>query len=320
MRTLLITRGQVEALLDPLTINAPLREAFTHYSKEKEFRGLRVRSDLPSSGTATVLFPGLGAGIPAYTVKVHSKFPEANPAIRGVLCLHDLASGDLLAVMDSTYITAVRTGLSGAIAADVLANPGAHTVAVLGAGVQGRQQLTSLSSLRPLELVRVYDTVPEIAQEFSEEMTLKFGIAVEPTDSVSEAVRNAGIVLAATWAREPLIESGMLSTGAHVTTLGADEPGKVEVSADVIRSALFFCDDAELAVEMGALAGAGLSKVQVAAELGEVLAGTHPGRSSAEQVTIYGGVGLAFQDAVCAWNVYRAAIEKGLGEEIDFLS
>jgi ornithine cyclodeaminase len=320
MRTLLITRGQVEALLDPAAIADPLRRGFIEYSREKRSRGLRVRSDLPSPGTATVLFPGIVAGMPVYTVKVHSKFPEQRPAIRGVLCLHDLEKGDLLAVMDSTHLTAVRTGFTGALAADVLASPGADTIAVLGAGVQGRRQLMSLASFRPIRRVTVYDTADGVAEQFSTEMQHQLGVAVEPVSSPESAVRGAGIVLIATWAREPLLQPGMLSQGAHVTTLGADEPGKVEVSREVICSASFFCDDSDLAVEMGALASTGLTRDQVAAELGEVLAGRHPGRTSADEVTIYGGVGLAFQDAVCAWQVYQAAVQNGVGQAIDFLA
>ena len=258
--------------------------------------------------------------MPVYTVKVHSKFPDQKPAIRGVLCLHDLQSGRLLSVMDSTHLTAVRTGLSGALAADALARPDADAVAILGAGVQGRHQLTSLASLRVIKHVRVYDTAEGVSQRFAADMKLQLGVNVEPAPTAAAAVQGAGIVLAATWAREPLIQAGMLSAGSHITTLGADEPGKIEVSGEVISSSLFFCDDASLAVEMGALAGAGLSRDQVAAELGQVLAGDHPGRTSGDQVTIYGGVGLAFQDAVCAWHVYQAAREKGIGLEIDFLA
>jgi ornithine cyclodeaminase/alanine dehydrogenase-like protein (mu-crystallin family) len=258
-------------------------------------------------------------GVPAYTVKVHAKYPDRNPAIRGVLCLHAADSGDLLAVMDSTHLTAVRTGMTGALAADVLARPDADTVAVLGAGVQGRQQLASLAAFRPLEHVRVYDLAADVAIQFASEMARELRISVEPVSSVAQAVQGAGIVLAATWAREPIVRPDMLAPGTHITTLGADEPGKVEVAAAVIRESLFICDDADLAVEMGALAGAGLLKDVVAAELGDVLAGRHPGRTSPEQVTVYGGVGLAFQDAVCAWAIYQAAREQGVGQTIDFL-
>ena len=319
-RTLLLNRSEVEALLDPGALVPKLRGAFVDYSARADGRARRVRSTLPGPGTATVLFPGVAPGIPAYTVKVHAKFPRQQPAIRGVLCLHDAETGDLLAVMDSTHLTSVRTGLAGALAAHVLARPDADVAAIVGAGMQGVQQLRSLAALRPLRLVRSYDVVAERAASFARTMTAGLGIPVEAAESLSAALREAGIVLVATWAREPFILPGMLAPGAHVTTLGADEPGKAEVSAEVIRDALFVCDDRALAVEMGALGGVGLGPEAVGAELGEVLAGARPGRTSPEQLTVYGGVGLAFQDVVAAWAVYQAARRLGAGREIDFLA
>ena len=319
-RTLLLNRSEVEALLDPGALVPKLRGAFVDYSARADGRARRVRSTLPGPGTATVLFPGVAPGIPAYTVKVHAKFPRQQPAIRGVLCLHDAETGDLLAVMDSTHLTSVRTGLAGALAAHVLARPYADVAAIVGAGMQGVQQLRSLAALRPLRLVRSYDVVTERAASVARTITAGLGLPVEAAESLSAALREAGIVLVATWAREPFILPGMLAPGAHVTTLGADEPGKAEVSAEVIREALFVCDDRALAVEMGALGGVGLGPEAVGAELGEVLAGVHPGRTSPEQLTVYGGVGLAFQDVVAAWAVYEAARRIGAGREIDFLA
>jgi ornithine cyclodeaminase len=102
-------------------------------------------------------------------------------------------------------------------------------------------------------------------------------------------------------------------------TLGPDEPGKAELSAEVIRGSLFICDDRALAAKLGALRGVGLGPDAVAAELGDVFAGRHPGRTSSEQLTVYGGVGLAFQDAVAAWQVYEKAIDRGIGRRLDFL-
>jgi ornithine cyclodeaminase len=267
-----------------------------------------------------VLFPGTAAGIPAYTVKVHAKFPEEIPAIRGVLCLHATANGDLLAVMDSTYLTAVRTGVSGALAAHVLARPDADSVAVIGAGVQGTFQLRALATLRPVRQVRVFDTVPDRADSFARTMSDELDVAVQAVLSAAAAVERAGIVLVATWSRTPFLSRRMLAAGAHVTTLGADEPGKAEVDAELIRTGLFVCDDRTLAVELGAVGGVGLGPDAIDAELGDVLGGKHTGRTSPDQVTIYGGVGLAFQDAVAAWCVYENATARGIGREVDFLS
>jgi len=231
-----------------------------------------------------------------------------------------IATGGLLAVMDSTYLTALRTGIAGALAAHVLARHDADHVAIVGAGVQGAFQLRSLSKLRPLRRVWVYDIVPERAGAFAQTMGEELDVPVEAASSVAAAVRQAEIVLAATWSRSPFLHAGMLPAGAHITTLGPDEPGKAEVGADLIRDGLFVCDDRALAVELGAVGGVGLGPDAVEAELGEVLSGGHPGRTSPEQITIYGGVGLAFQDAVVAWQLYEAARTRRVGSEIDFLT
>ena len=319
MRTLLLTRSETAALLDPPSLVPALSSAFVAYSAAKTERPRRVRAGLGSRGTSTVLFPGTAPGVPAYTVKVHAKVPGEDPAIRGVLCLHDAASGALLAIMDSTHLTAVRTGLVGALAAHVLARAEAGEAAVIGAGVQGAQQLRSLAALRPLRRASVYDVAAGKAEAFARALGDELGLPIEATTSVESAVAKADLVLAATWAREPFLAAEMVRPGAHVTTLGADEPGKAEVCAELIRRALFVCDDRALAVEMGALGGVGLGAEAAAAELGEVLAGRHPGRTRPEEITVFGGVGLAFQDAVAAWAIYRAARRAGAGREIDFL-
>jgi ornithine cyclodeaminase len=236
------------------------------------------------------------------------------------VCLHDIHTGALLAVMDSTHLTAMRTGVAGALAADVLARRDADNVAVVGAGVQGTYQLRALARMRTIRQVWVFDTVPDRADTFASRMMTELAIPVHATNSVAEAARHALIILVATWATTPFIEKDMLLRGAHVTTLGADEPGKAEVSADVIGTGLFVCDDRELAVELGALRGAGLGPDAVAAEFGDVLSGRHPGRTSPDQITVYAGVGLAFQDAVAACQVYETARDRGWRRRLDFLA
>jgi ornithine cyclodeaminase/alanine dehydrogenase-like protein (mu-crystallin family) len=319
MDTLLLRRSEVMHLLDPVAVIPLLRAAFQAYSLDRTTPAQRVRSPLPGPGTAMILVPGLAPQIPAYTVKVHAKFPEQRPTIRGVLHLHDIQTGQLLAVMDSTYLTAVRTGIAGALAADVLARGDAATVAIVGAGAQGRQLLRSFAHMRQLEHVWVFDTSADAAQTYARELAeaLQLPIAIAPT--VAEAVAQADVVFTATWSRQPFLFPGMLRPGAHITTLGPDEPGKCEVDAALIQRGLFVCDDRDLAVAMGAIGGAGLSAAAIDAELGEVLAAAHPGRTSPEQITIYGGVGLAFQDLVVAWQVYQRAQQQGIGARIDFL-
>ena len=322
MTTLLLTRSEVESLLKPGNILSELRDAFRAYSLSRSIPAQRARSPLPTDepGSVTVLFPGLTPGIPAYTVKIHAKFPQQQPAIKGVLHLHDLETGRLLAIMDSTYLTAVRTGLAGAIAADTLARADAGRVAIIGAGAQGEVQLRCLALVRTLRQVRVFDTLAGRAEAYARRLAPMIRVPILPASTLREAVQDADIIVTATWAREPFLFADMLAPGAHITTLGPDEPGKCEVDAGIIQDGLFVCDDRDLAVSMGAIAGAGLSGDAIHAELGEIIAGLRPGRTDETQITIYGGVGLAFQDLVAAWHLYQQALKKPIGRKISFLS
>lgn len=319
METLLLSRSEIQQLHDPVSVMAGLRAAFQEYSLERRAAAQRVRAPLPASGSAHVLVPGLAGSIPAYSVKVNAKYPDRYPSIRGILLLHDLATGALLAVMDATYITAVRTGLGGALAADVLARSDARVAAIVGAGIQGEFQLRCLTRVRPIERVAVFDLAPERARAFARRMSAELEVTVIPTESIAQAVAEADIIVTATYAHEPFLFPGMVRAGVHITTVGPDEPGKCEVSADLIRRATFACDDRDLAVTMGAIGGAGLGPEAIHAELGEVLAGVRSGRTTPEQITIYGTVGLAFQDLVAAWQIYLAAQAMGNTRAIDFL-
>lgn len=319
MSTLVLTRSEVAALLEPLHLLDTIRQGFIS-AAGASIAPLRARSALSQNGTtATVLFPGLLPGIPAYSVKVHAKFPDETPAIRGLIHLFGVETGALLAVMDSGHLTALRTAAAGAVAADALARPDAGHVALIGAGVQNAWQLELLAHVRPLHTVTVYDTAPLKTGLFVRRLADKTEAKLVPADSLVEALADADIVVAATWAKESFLYPDLLKPGAHVTTLGADEPGKREVSAELILKSRFFCDDRALALQMGAVGNVGLDSGAISGELGEVLAGQQPGRIG-DAFTVYGGVGLAWMDLAAAWSVYRTALNVGVGQRVDFLA
>ena len=320
--TLILNRAEIEALMSPHEALEPMRDAFRLYSTQRTVPTLRVPSPLPPPAPpdagAMILVPGVVAGIPAYTVKVHAKHPRRDPAIQGVIILSSLETGATLAILESGFLTALRTGLAGAIAADVLARPDVRTVGIVGAGVQGILQLEMLLLVRPISGARVYDVSPDRARDFAARHSSRLGIEIEPADKLTTALRYADIVVTATWANEAFLHPGMVGSGTHITTLGADQPAKAEVSADLLRSSLFICDDRDLTIMMGAAGGAGLGREVIDAELGEVIAGVHPGRTEPGQITIFGSVGLAFQDLVVAWLAYRGALNRGIGHRVDF--
>ncbi len=320
--TLLLTRSEVAALLNGRELLAALRPAFVAYSLNRTIPARRYPVALPPPAPrgagGMVLAPGLIDGIPAYTVKVHAKFPAQSPAVRGLLLLHDLGTGQLLAVMDSAHLTGIRTAAASVLAADVLARPEAGDVALIGAGAQAALHVPLLSEAHTIRRVRVFDTSPERTEIFCRTHETKTQ-PLEPAATLEAAIKGADWIVTATWATHPFLNSAMISPGAHITTLGPDGPGKCEVSADVLRRARFFCDDRDLCLSMGAAAGAGLGADAIHGELGEVIAGRVPGRTSPQDITVFGSVGLAFQDLAAAWQVYQRALERKAGREVDWL-
>ncbi|MER5939183.1 NAD(P)-binding domain-containing protein [Streptomyces sp. NPDC001928] len=309
--TLVLTRSDLEAVLAPGACLEVLRDGFLR-ARDAAVAGQRVRTDLPFPGTATALIPGVLPGIEAYTVKVNAKFPGARPALRGVICLHSGRDGELLALLDSATVTAWRTGLAAALGTHALAGPG-DVLGVVGAGAQAELMVRGLAQLRPHRELVVHDTDAERAEAFAARHA---GRAVT---SATEVAAAADTVLLATWARSPLLGLSDTRKGQHFTSLGADEPGKQELSADLLRAALLVVDDRELAASMGVLAAAELPASAADATLADVLRGDHPGRASAESRTVYAPVGLPWQDLALSWAAYRAAEREGLGRRVDLL-
>ena len=312
--TLLLSRSDLQRLLDIRECLDALRRGFL--AAPPSIAAQRVRTDLPGPGTATALIPGLAEGIPAYTVKVNAKFPAAQPALRGVVCLHDAGSGELLALLDSATVTAWRTGLAAALATDVLARSPAPAVAVIGAGAQADLVLRGLATLREWHHLTVCDLNAGRARQFAGRHPGRPAtVAADPRD----AARDADIVVLATWSRTPLLDAGDITGGAHITSLGADEPGKAELSPALLRTGRLIVDDVALAMSSGALGTAGLSAADVAGTLSQVIRGTIPGRQAEADITIYPPVGLPWQDLVLAWLAYRRAQAAAMGEPFDFL-
>lgn len=324
MDTLVLTRSEIERILVPSALLAALRDAFAAYSTMRTIDSMRIpvplpKESVPAGASGMLLAPGLVPGIPAYSVKVHAKFPGTDPAIRGVLVLHDLSTGVPLAIMESSYLTALRTSLAGALGADVLAVPDARCAAIVGAGVQGRSQLAALRMVRPIEAVRVFDVSTDAVTRFVHDPVCK-DLAVTAAESLEDVLDGAQIVITATWAQSPFLHQRHLRPGMHITTLGADQPGKCEVSADALAAAVLVVDDRKLALEMGAAGGARLGMESIHAELGEVIAAKRTGRESPDQVTVFGSVGLAFQDLVAGWLAYNLALEQKIGRRVDLLA
>ena len=282
-----------------------------------------LRSAPPGQAVLELAFPGLLPGIEATSVRVRGSAPVGGPAggpgaRHGVVHLYARETGALLAILDAGHLTALRTGVVGALAADVLARPESSRVALLGAGPAASLQLKSLRLVRSLQHVRVYDENPARSLELAGRLYSALNLPMRPALSVEEAVEDADIVLITMAAPEPFLLPGMLRGGTHVTVGEPEAPGLATVSAGLLRQSLVVGDHRALHASLGVAASVGLGAEVLHAELGEILAGVRPGRGDAGQVTVFSSVGLPFQDLVAAWHVYLGARGDDTVPRVDF--
>jgi ornithine cyclodeaminase len=299
MRSLVLARSDVVRHLDALTLMGWLREGFIAHSQPER----------AASEQTVIRYPGRQEVIPVWGRLAFDRLPGTDGEAIPLLQLFDADSDRLLAVLHAAQLTSITSAVSCAIAADALARPEAARVAVIGAGAHAGAQLKSLRLVRTVEHIRVYDQDLIRMAEFAERMYRELSVPVRMADSSEEAVSDADIVLAVTDSGQPFLFPGMVGAGCHLTSVGANITGHQELAANLIRQSRFFCDDRKRALAPDALPSMGLGADVIAAELGEVLAQTQPGRTSPEEITLFAAYGLPHQVLTAAWLVYQGARE-----------
>lgn len=302
-----------------------MKEAFEELSAGRVTMPARTRVDVPASGGTTLFMPSHASRFGRIGVKVVSVFgsnrEKGLPAIQGVVFLLDDETGTPLAVLDGTYLTALRTGATSGAATDLLARADATTAAVLGAGVQGRTQLEAVCAVRSIRKAWVHDLVPETAKTFAEEMSTALSVEVTVASSSNQAVQGADIVCAATVSSTPVFADADLASGAHVKAVGSYKPEVQEIPAETVLRALVVVDHRESALEETGdliipIQRGLMTDTDIHAELGEIVAGTALGRTSAGQVTLFKSVGVAIQDLAAGARVLEEAQARDLGQVV----
>ncbi|MCX6561026.1 MAG: ornithine cyclodeaminase family protein [Candidatus Aminicenantes bacterium] len=243
------------------------------------------------------------------------------PAIQGVIILFDGTNGTPLAVMDSIEITILRTGAATAAAAKRLARADADTATICGCGNQGRVQLRALKLVRP-NLVRAfaYDASAETARVFAADMSAELGLEVVPAPELESAARHSQIIVTCTPSRKPYLMRAFVRPGTFIAAVGADSPDKRELDPALLADASVFVDILDQSAHVGELhhaLDAGLLTIDnVRGELGDLIAGRIPGRTSDEEITIFDSTGTALQDTAAAAAAYLEAVRRGLGQRI----
>ena len=324
----LLTDEEVRRLLPMEECIALMGDALAALARGEVHQPLRTVVRPPATESMLGLMPAYRqAPFPAYGLKTVCIVP-GNPARgldahQGTVALLDGETGELRALMNASPVTEIRTAAVSAVATRLLAREDASRLALLGAGVQGHAHLEALSAVRSLEGVRVWSRTPERARTFASRAEGRYPFPVEPVTSPETAVLGADVVVTATFAREPILRRTWLARGAHVNAVGSATPTARELDTATIAEGALFVDRRESALNeagdyvLAAREGA-VGPEHIRAELGEVLVGLRPGRSSPDELTVFKSLGLAVEDLFAAEHVLRRAEETGVGTVMPF--
>ena len=304
MSALILGEHEVRSLLTMAECIEAMDRVLQELARGALHQPLRWMTRAPDGASIMGLMPAQRGGEDAaWSLKEIVVVPD-NPTRgldphQGAVLLHDGRTGELRAVLNASPITELRTAAVSAVATRALARPDAAVVAILGGGVQARSHDAAMRSILPNAEIRAW--------------TRRDGGTPE------DVLRGADVVCTCTSAREPILRREWLAPGAHVNAVGSSVPSARELDAETVAAATLVVDRRESALhEAGDLLLAGFGEERIAAELGEVLVGSHPGRTDAGELTVFKSLGLGVEDLAAAELVVRKAREQGAGTEVAF--
>jgi alanine dehydrogenase len=279
----------------------------------------RRRFELPGGG----FFHYMAAADYSTGFVAMKQYTYVQGKLRFLVPLYEMATGDLLAMIEADYMGQLRTGAASGVATKYLARENSRVAAIIGTGGQARTQLEAVAAVRKLEFARVYGRDAAKREKFCNEMSERLGIPITPSKSSEEALRGVDIVCTATTASQPVVHGADLSPGAHINAIGANHAHKRELDDEAVASAdVIVVDSVEqsrqeagdliIAFHGDEICWTGVKK------LSDVVAGKASGRTSDSEVTLFKSNGIASWDLAVAMKVYALAREKKLGRELPF--
>lgn len=267
----------------------------------------------------------LNHGRSYFVAKLNANFPSnptrhGLPTIQGVLAVFDADDGRVLALMDSIEITILRTGAATAIAANYLSRPDSTTVTVCGCGNQGRVSVRMLMKVRNVTRIFLYDTDSAAAKRLAGELRSSFSGSIMIADPLPDAVEQSDVIVTCTPSTRPFLRREWVRPGTFIAAVGADHEHKQELDPALFQSAVVVVDLVEQCAAIGELhhaIDAGMvTKDNVTAEIGDIIAGTKPVPDSSESIVIFDSTGTALQDVAAAAMVYENAVKNHVGLDI----
>jgi ornithine cyclodeaminase/alanine dehydrogenase-like protein (mu-crystallin family) len=328
VKILILNHDEVVELLPMKECIALMREALVKLAAGEVHQPLRTIVRPPQATGIMGLMPSyVGGEQAAYGLKTVCIFP-ANPAKgkdahQGAVLLFSAETGELQALLNASAITAIRTAAVSGVATDLLAREDACNLAIVGAGVQARTHLTAMAEVRSIKRCRVVSRNIEHAKSFAEEMSGCVGFPIVPVATSAEALDGADLIATVTNAKEPVVRREWISPGVHLNVVGSSTPHAREVDTATMAASALFVDRRESTLnEAGdylfAMREGAIGPEHIRAELGEILTGQKPGRTSREEITLFKSLGLAVEDLAAANYLYRKAKDSNTGVWVEF--
>lgn len=328
MKILILSHLDVEDLLPVRECIPVMADALGDLARGNVHQPLRMIITPPGAEGDMALMPSYRSGKrAAYGVKTVCFFP-GNPSKgldshQGSVMLFSAETGELVALMNASAITAIRTAAVSGVATKLLAREGACELAIIGSGVQARAHIEAMACVRPIARARVAGSRFENTARFADELGPRYGFPIEPVESVEAAVHGADLIVTATTAAEPVLKREWISPGAHLNVVGSSIPSTREVDTATMAAASLFVDRRESTINEGgdylfALREGAIGPQHIRAEIGEVVIGKHAGRTSKDEITLFKSLGLAIEDLASADYLYQKAQERHAGTWVDF--
>lgn len=321
----LLTEQHVHALLPMSDLIAAMESALAKFSAREVLQPVRTVLTVGPTKAYYGLMPAYLPSPASMGAKLVTVFGENHkrglPSHLATILLLDPETGALQAIMDGRYITEARTAAVSAVSTRFLANPDASTLAIIGSGVQARSHLEAYQHVRQLKQVRIWSPNARSRSQFVDDMSPTVNVPVVAADTADAAVRGADLIVLVTSSPTPVIDDAWVSAGAHVVCVGACRPTQQEMPPPLVKRGRLYVDSRAAAlVEAGDIVmniAAGLFDAShIRGEIGELVLGRVPGRSSRDEITIFKSLGMAVEDVVAADLVFRRASESGAGTEL----
>lgn len=325
-KTLILEGKTIRKIVTMKEAIRAIEKGFRFFGQGKVQMPPKVYIDLKKYKGDFRAMPAYAEGFKASVIKWVNVHPENKkkglPTVMAIIILSDPTTGFPLCVMDATYATALRTGAAGGVAAKYLARRSSKKVALVGCGAQAETQLAALKELFNIDQVNVWGPNPAESKRFVKRVKKGAKFKMNIARTIESCVKDCDIVVTTTPSRKPLVKLGWIKPGAHINAIGADAKGKQELDPRILKKAKVVVDAWEQASHSGEinvpLSKKQLSKKDVYANIGEVVAGRKKGRAKRDEITVFDSTGLAVQDIAIADLVYRKGRKLRKGKYIQF--